>query len=86
MPEKLIIAEEHHHNLGYHSVHAEYALLANLSERPLEMHEMYDADNGDIPPELLERRDLYEEQVYLSMDEVLTGREIFKALTYAISA
>jgi len=58
MPEKLIMAEEHHHNLDYHSVHADYALLANLSERPLEMHDMYDADNGDIPPELLEPRDL----------------------------
>ena len=86
MPEELIVAVEHHHNLAYHGPHAVYAQLSNLSERLLKMHNMSDADTDEIPPELLESLGLEEEQVFLIMDEVLTGGETLKAMAYAISA
>lgn len=86
MPEELIITVEHHHNLAYQGPHAEYALLLNLSERLLKMHSMSDADTDEIPPELLQRLGLEEEQVFLIMDEVLTGGEILKEMACAISA
>jgi HD-like signal output (HDOD) protein len=86
MPAELIITVEHHHNLDYRGPHAEYALLSNLSERLLKMHRMSDADTDDIPTELLERLGLEEEQVFLIMDEVLTGGETLKEMAYAISA
>ena len=86
MPEELIITVEHHHNLAYHGAHADYALLVNLSERLLKMHSMSDADTDEIPPELLDRLGLDEEQVFLIMDEVLTGGETLKAMACAISA
>lgn len=86
MPEELIITVEHHHNLDYNGPHAEYALLLNLSERLLKMHSMSDADTDEIPPELLERLGLEEEQVFLIMDEVLTGGDALKEMANAISA
>lgn len=86
MPEELIVTVEHHHNLNYDGRYAEYALLLNLSERLLKMHSMSDADTDEIPPELLERLGLDEEQVFLIMDEVLTGGEILKEMACAISA
>lgn len=86
MPEELIITVEHHHNLDYYGLHMEYALLLNLSERLLKMHRMSDADTDDIPAELLERLGLEEEQVFLIMDDVLTGGDTLKEMAYAISA
>jgi HD-like signal output (HDOD) protein len=86
MPEELIITVEHHHNLSYFGPHAEFALLLNLSERLLKMHSMSDADTDEIPDELLVRLGLEEEQVFLIMDDVLSGRETFKEMAYAISA
>jgi HD-like signal output (HDOD) protein len=86
MPAELIITVEHHHNLDYYGPHADYALLLNLTERLLKMHGMADTDSDEIPPELLERLGLEEEQVFLIMDNVLTGGETLKAMAHAISA
>ena len=86
MPEELIISVEHHHSLDYQGPFAEYALLLNLTERLLKMHRMSDADTDEIPAELLARLGLEEEQVFLMMDEVLTGGETLKEMAQAITA
>ena len=86
MPAELVTTVEHHHNLAYQGPHAVYAQLTNLSERLLKMHSMSDADTDEIPPELLESLGLEEEQVFLIMDEVLTGGETLKEMAHAISA
>jgi HD-like signal output (HDOD) protein/prolyl-tRNA editing enzyme YbaK/EbsC (Cys-tRNA(Pro) deacylase) len=86
MPEELIVSVEHHHNLDYNGPHAVYPLLLNLTERLLKMHRMSDADSDEIPPELLERLGLQEEQVFLIMDEVLTGGDTLKEMANAICA
>jgi len=86
MPAELIITVEHHHNLDYDGPHAEYVLLLNLTERLLKMHNMSDADTDEIPPELLERLGLEEEEVFLIMDNVLTGGETLKEMAHAICA
>jgi len=86
MPEELIISVEQHHNLDYHGAHAVYVRLVNLSERLLKMHNMSDAESDEIPPELLEHLGLEEEQVFLIMDEVLTGGETLKEMAHALSA
>lgn len=86
MPAELLITIEHHHELDYQGPHIEYALLLNLSERLLKMHNMSDADNDEIPPQILEQLGLEEEQVYLVMDDVLTGGETLKEMANAFSA
>jgi len=86
MPPELIITTENHHRLDYRGPYAEYALLINLSERLLKMHSMSDADDDEIPQELLDRLGLEEEQVVFMMDEVLTGGETLKEMAYSISA
>lgn len=86
MPEELIIAVEHHHNIDYFGRHADYVLLLNLSERLLKMHGLSDAESDDIPMELLEALCLTEEQVYLVTDNVLTGGEVLREMAFSISA
>ncbi len=86
MPDELIISVEQHHNLDYHGSHAVYVRLLNLSERLLKMHNMSDADSDEIPPELLEYLGLEEEQVFLIMDEVLTGGDTLKEMAHALTA
>ncbi|MBI1422034.1 MAG: HDOD domain-containing protein [Gammaproteobacteria bacterium] len=86
MPEELIICVEHHHDANYHGPYAEYVLLLNLTERLLKTHGMSDGDDEEIPPELLERLGLEEEQVFLMLDEVLSGGETLKEMAQAISA
>lgn len=86
MPDELTVTVEHHHNLDYNGAHAEFAALVNLSERLFKTHGMADAETDDIPLELLNRLGLEEEQVYLTMDEVLQGKETFRAMATAICA
>lgn len=86
MPNELIVAIEHHHNLNYFGPHDVYAKLINLAERLLKMHNMSDADSDEIPAELLEHLRLEEEQVFLIMDEVLTGGQILKEMANAVRA
>ncbi|MEJ2397923.1 MAG: HDOD domain-containing protein [Gammaproteobacteria bacterium] len=86
MPEELIVVVEHHHNPEYAGPHADYVHLLNLTERLLKMHGMSDADSDDIPEELLESLGLEEEQVFLIMDDVLTGGETLREMAFSISA
>lgn len=86
MPEELIVAVEHHHNLDYFGRHADYALLLNLTERLLKMHGMSDAESDDIPMELLEALGLEEEKVFLLTDDVLSGGDTLREMALSISA
>ena len=85
MPEEVLVAVGHHHNILYDGPHAEYALLVNLSERILKTHGMSDAESDEIPDELLERLGIPEDQVYEITDDVLsvgdTQSEMVTSLT-----
>lgn len=86
IPEEICVTVAHHHNLDYTGPHADYALLVNLSERLLKMHGMSDADSDEIPPELLRKLELEEEEVLEITDEVLQGGATFKEMATSISA
>lgn len=86
MPEELIVAVEHHHNIDYFGRHVDYALLLNLTDRLLKMHGLSDADSDDIPDELLDALGLEAEQVFLITDEVLTGGDALREMALSVSA
>lgn len=85
IPPELLCAVEHHHNLNHTGPYAEYAHLLNLTERLLKMHGMSDAASDEIPPELLTKLGLDEEEVYVIMDSVLQAGGTFKEMARAVS-
>lgn len=86
MPEEICVVATQHHNLNYAGPFADYALLVNLSERLLKMHDMSDTDTDEIPADLLVRLELDEEQVFVITDEVLQGGETLKAMAIGVNA
>lgn len=86
MPQEICVTVAQHHNMNYDGPFTEYALLVNLSERLLKMHGMSDSDTDEIPPELLARLGLDEEDVLVITDEVLQGGETFKEMAVAVCA
>lgn len=86
MPEEVIAVAEHHHNDDYTGEHLGYVKLIQIADRLLKNHNMSDADNEEIPPQLYEQFGLSEEQLYESLDEVLQGKEDLDAMTMAMIA
>jgi len=86
MPEEVIAVAQHHHDDNYNGDHAGYVKLMQIADRLLKNHNMSDAASDDIPAELYQHFGLTEEQLYLSLDEILQGKEDLDAMTTAMIA
>ncbi|HEB58872.1 MAG TPA: HDOD domain-containing protein [Gammaproteobacteria bacterium] len=86
LPQEIIVAAREHHNLAYRGEHEEYLHLLMVVERVLSNHGLSDADSDEIPPGLLEKIGLNEEEVYLAADEIIQEGELLNSIALQLCA
>ncbi len=86
LPGEIIVAAREHHNTAYRGEHEEYLNLLMVVERVLSNHGLSDADSDEIPPGLLAKIGLDEEQVYLAADEVIQEGELLDGIALQLCA
>jgi HD-like signal output (HDOD) protein len=71
LPLPITITVLEHHNLNYAGPYEEYVQLVQISNALLKSHDLSDAENDELPVELMENLGLEEEQVFMALDKLL---------------
>jgi HD-like signal output (HDOD) protein len=86
IPAEICAAVAHHHDIDYEGPYADYVAVVLLADRLLKAHNLSDASSEDVPPVLLARLGLSEEQAYTAVDEMIQGSEAIEAIACALCA
>ena len=74
-----------HHEL-YHGVHASYAKLALLADRPVKLHDIGDAETTDIPPALLTSLGITMEEAEVQLENIMNSAQSLNGLAQQFAA
>ena len=86
MPTEIAAAVGHHHDPDYDGPHAVYAHIVQLSDRLLKSHGLSDAASDDLPPALLERLGLSEEDAVNTLGLVVEDGDTLKTMAAQLVA
>ncbi len=75
MPGEVVVAVTEHHNPDYDGVHATYPNLVYIANRLLYSHGIGEANDSELPPAMLERLGMHEDQACQIAQKVIDGRE-----------